>query len=324
MVLDRGADALRRGSGAPDRDPRAGAQPRGRSGGVASPRSPAMTPAGLGLGLLAALIYGTADLAGGVATRRASALTVIVGAYLLSLPLVLIGAAAEGGPLLTPVQLGWAAVGGAAEVVATLALYVALAAGTMSLVSPFVGVIGAAIPLACGLAMGERLPPVQALGMALAFGAIVVVAGPRVGRRQPRRVLLLALVAGLAYAVSFVAFSASQATAAGAGPWQVSLVARGVGLIAVVAAARRRHAPLLPGPRARPYVAMAGVLDATALSCLLGAYGAGPLGLTTVVASLYPAVTVVLAAMLLRERLRRIEIVGVALALGAVVLMGTS
>ncbi len=283
-----------------------------------------MTPTGLGLGFMAALVYGAADLAGGVASRRASALTVIAGAYLVSLPLVVIGAVAEGGLLLTPAQVGWAMVGGLAEVIATLALYRALAAGTMSLVSPFVGVTGAALPLACGLAMGERLPPVQALGMVLAFGAIVVVAGPRAGGRRRRGIPLLALVAGLAYAVSFVAFSASQATSGGAGPWQVSLVARSMGLIAVVAAARARRLPLVPAPGARRYVALAGLLDATALSFLLGAYGAGPLGLTTVVASLYPAVTAVLAGTLLRERLRRIELLGVVLALAAVVLMGLS
>jgi drug/metabolite transporter (DMT)-like permease len=283
-----------------------------------------MTPAGFGLGLMAALVYGTADLAGGVASRRSSAITILVGAYLVSLPIVLVGASAEGGPLITPMQAGWAAVGGIAEVVATLALYLALAAGTMSLISPLVGVVGAAIPLAFGLATGERLPPSQAIGMALAFGAIVVVAGPRVGPHQPRRVLLLALTAGLAYAASFVAFSASQESSAGAGPWQVALLARSVGLGAVLIVARARALPLVPPRGARPYVALAGVLDATALSCLLGAYGAGPLGLTTVVASLYPAVTVVLAGALLRERLGRTERCGVVLALGAVVLMGLS
>ena len=97
-----------------------------------------------------------------------------------------------------------------------------------------------------------------------------------------------------------------------------------MGLIAVVAAARARRLPLVPAPGARRYVALAGLLDATALSFLLGAYGAGPLGLTTVVASLYPAVTAVLAGTLLRERLRRIELLGVVLALAAVVLMGLS
>ena len=94
-----------------------------------------VTRPGLGLGLLVALLYGAADLTGGLASRRSAAPTVIVGAYAVSLPLVVVAAIAEGGPPLTTMQLGLALAGGTAEVIATLALYLALTAGMMSLVS---------------------------------------------------------------------------------------------------------------------------------------------------------------------------------------------
>jgi drug/metabolite transporter (DMT)-like permease len=281
-----------------------------------------MSEVGLVLGLAAALVYGAADLSGGLASRRSPALTVVTGAYFVSLPMLVIAAIVDGGGPPAPEQLAWAVVGGGAEVVATLALYLALAAGAMNLVSPFVGVVGAAVPLLVGLAIGEPLPAVQAVGMALAFAAIVVVARPARTGRTSRRALGLALIAGLAYATSYVAFSGAQSIAGGAGAWTMALVARLVGLAVVLGATAMARRPLVAARVDRPWVVAAGLLDAIALACLLAAYGAGPLGLTTVVASLYPAVTAVLAAALLKERLGRVELTGVACAIAAVACMG--
>jgi drug/metabolite transporter (DMT)-like permease len=279
---------------------------------------------GAGLGLLAALLYGAADLTGGLASRRSAALTVIVGAYAVSLPLVLAATIAEGGPPLTPLALGLALAGGVAEVVATLGLYIALAAGTMSIVSPFVGILGASLPLAVGLGLGEPLPVAKALGMALALVAIVAVAGPVRVDGSSRRALAFATVAGLGYGSSFVLFSLALSAGHGEGPWQVALVARIVGLaVAGVCAVATGRA--LVAPRGgRSLVGMAGLFDVLATTSLLAALGSGPLGLTSVLASLYPAVTVVLAASLLRERVGRLELAGIACALFAVVLMGSA
>jgi drug/metabolite transporter (DMT)-like permease len=283
-----------------------------------------MSVPGLGFGLLAAVLYGAADLTGGLASRRTPALTVIVGAYAISLPLVMGAALVQGGPPLTTVQLGLAAVGGVAEVIATLALYLALAAGVMSVVSPLVGILGATLPLAVGLALGEPLPVTKAIGMALAFVAIIAVARPTGLGRTSRRALALAAVAGIGYGTSFVVFSVAQSTAQGDAAWRMALVARlvGLGIAGTWAIAAGRS--LVAAREDRTLIALAGLLDATALTCLLAAYSTGPLGLTSVAASLYPAVTVVLAATLLRERLGRVEAVGVACALCAVALMASA
>jgi drug/metabolite transporter (DMT)-like permease len=277
---------------------------------------------GLGFGLLAALVYGAADLSGGLASRRMPALTVMVGAYLVSMPLMVAGTLVEGVAAVAPSQIACALVGGASEAVATLLLYAALAAGTMSLVSPCVSVLGASLPLVVSFGLGERLPGIQAVGICLALVAVVVISRPTFADRASRRCIALAGGAGIAYAVSFVAFAAAEAVEGGAGSWQLALVSRlvGVGLVGTFAVVGRR--PLLASGAGRPFVVLAGLLDGIALTCLLAAYGSGPLGLTTVVASLYPAVTVVLAATLLRERIGRLEMAGVACALGAVALIG--
>jgi drug/metabolite transporter (DMT)-like permease len=281
-----------------------------------------MSPSSLGFGLLSALLYGAADLTGGVASRRTPALTVIVGAYAVSLPLVIIAALAEGGPPLTSAQIGLAILGGIFEVIATLALYVALAAGMMSQVSPFVGVLGASLPLAVGLTLGEPLPAGKVVGIALALVAIVTVARPARQGAGSRRALAFAAVSGVGYAGSFMLFSIAQASAGGDGAWHMALVTRVVGLAIAGSWALLSGRPLAATRAARPMIGLAGLFDATATVCLLAAYGSGPLGLVSVLASLYPAVTVVLAAALLKERLGRIEAVGVACALCAVALMG--
>jgi uncharacterized membrane protein len=283
-----------------------------------------MTPIGMGLGLLAALIYGTADLAGGIASRRSPALTVVLGSYVIALPLLAVGAIVEGGAAFSTAQLAWSVAGGVAEVIAILALYLALASGTMSLISPCVGIVGAGIPVLVGLTLGESMAAPQAVGMALAFLAMIVVARPRVDGPMSRRSLGYAFTAGCAFAVSFIAFSGAQSEPGGAGAWGMALVARIVGLVLALGAVLLTRRPLVAARGDLPWVAVAGLFDGLAMACLLAAYGAGPLGLTTVVASLYPAVTVVLAAILLRERLGRLESAGVVVAILAVVLMGAA
>jgi drug/metabolite transporter (DMT)-like permease len=279
---------------------------------------------GAGLGLLAALLYGAADLTGGLASRRSAALTVIVGAYAVSLPLVIVAAMAEGGQPLTALQLALALAGGVAEVVATLGLYIALAAGTMSIVSPFVGILGASLPLAVGLGLGEPMPVAKALGMALALVAIVAVAGPVHVDVSSRRAMAFAAVAGLGYGSSFVLFSLALTAGHGEGTWQIALVARVVGLAVAGACAIATGRSLVAPRGGRSLVCMAGLFDVLATTSLLAALGSGPLGLTSVLASLYPAVTVVLAASLLRERVGRLELAGIACALGAVALMSSA
>jgi drug/metabolite transporter (DMT)-like permease len=158
--------------------------------------------------------------------------------------------------------------------------------------------------------------------MILALGAIILVAAPQ---RSPvaanRRAAPLAVASGGMFAISFIAFSQAGA---GSDPFWVAAIARITGLAIVVALARLISQPVVAPRGLRRLVAVVGVLDATALVLLLGAYGGGRLGLTTVLISLYPAVTVVLAALFLRERMARAELIGVGVALVAVGLLAVA
>ncbi len=275
----------------------------------------------IGYGLGSALVYGVADIAGGLATRRAHVVTILFGAYAFSLPLVLLAAILGGGAVPEPNAILWSSVGGAAETAAAGMLYLALASGTMSVASPLAAVVGASIPVAVGLASGERVAPQQALGMLLAFGAIVLVAAPQ---RSPvaanRRAVPLAVASGGMFAISFIALSQAGA---GSDPFWVAATARITGLAILAVLAGFISQPLVTPRGLRRLVAIVGLLDATALVLLLIAYGGGRLGLTTVLISLYPAVTVVLAALFLRERMARVELIGVGVALVAVGLLAT-
>lgn len=273
----------------------------------------------LGYGLGSALVYGVADVAGGLATRRLHVLTVLSGAYAYSLPLVLMAAILSGSALPGADGLAWSAAGGAAEAAAAGLLYLSLAAGTMGVASPLAAVVGAAIPVGVGMAMGESVAPPQALGILLAFGAIVIVAAPqRAGVAANGRVVPLAIASGAMFALSFIAFSQAETAS---DPFWVAAIARITGLAIVAALGRAIARPLVTPRGQRRLVAVTGLLDAAALVLLLMAYGGGPLGLTTVLISLYPAVTVVLAALVLRERMARAELVGVGIALVAVTLL---
>jgi drug/metabolite transporter (DMT)-like permease len=273
----------------------------------------------LGYGLGSALVYGVADVAGGLATRRAHVVTILIGAYACSLPLVLLAAILGGSPIPEPNALAWSAIGGAAEAAAAGLLYTALASGTMGVASPVAAVVGATIPVAVGLAAGESVAPPQALGMLLAFGAIILVAAPqRSAAAANRRAAPLAVASGGMFAISFIAFSQAGAES---DPFWVATVARVMGLAIVILLAARISLPLVPPRGLRRLVALVGLLDAIALVFLLMAYGGGRLGLTTVLISLYPAVTVVLATLFLRERMARGELIGVGFALIAVALL---
>jgi drug/metabolite transporter (DMT)-like permease len=273
----------------------------------------------LGYGLGSALVYGVADVAGGLATRRLHVLSVLTGAYAFSLPLVLLAAVLSGSAIPGTEGIAWSAAGGAAEAAAAGLLYLALASGTMGVASPLAAVVGAAIPVGVGLAMGESVAPPQGFGILLAFGAIVLVAAPqRTAGVTNRRVVPLAISSGGMFALSFIAFSQAEAVS---DPFWVAAIARITGLASVAVLASAISRPLVTPRGLRRLVAIVGLLDATALVLLLMAYGGGPLGLTTVLISLYPAVTVVLAGLLLRERMARAELIGVGVALVAITLL---
>jgi drug/metabolite transporter (DMT)-like permease len=280
------------------------------------------------LSLAAALAYGAADFAGGVASRRVSALAVVLWSQAAGL-LVLLPALAMVGGAPRPSDLGWGAACGVVGAIAIALFYRALAVGVMGLVSPLTAVLAAVIPVVFGIARGERPAPAAALGIAFALAAVVLVsaqsrapsdaetdaplARPRPSRRLPPGIPE-ALGAGFCFGFFLIALA--QTSPAGGLYPLLSMRAVSIAAIAVGAWALRRS--LRVSRPTAPVVVVAGLLDMAANVSYILASRSGPLSVAAVVTSLYPGGTVALAALLLRERLGKAQWIGVALALAGV------
>lgn len=269
------------------------------------------------LALLAAAGYGVSDFVGGVAARRVAALRVVLVSYPLSVLLVAAVAPFGGGR----VELGsllWGLAAGATAGLAVWWFYLALATGPMSVVSPLTAILVAGLPLLFAVARGERPGGLALVGVGVALVAVVLVSreGPS-ALPFTGRVALLTVGSGTAFAVYFVLL-AQVDTGTGLWPLLASRVgAAAVVLVAAVVAGQLRVPSGLPLRLA----VLAGVLDVVANTAFLFAVQGGLLSLVSVITALYPAATVLLAAVVLGERTGRVQQVGMVLAAAAVALI---
>lgn len=277
------------------------------------------------LALAAALCYGAADFCGGLASRRTSSLAVVVWSQLIGLfVLVLALAVVPGVPRAADIGIG--AICGITGAFAVALLYRALAIGVMAVVSPITAVLAAAIPVIWAVLHGERPAPLALVGIAFALVAVLLVsaAAPRGDddaplSRKPQHHLLppgiaSALAAGAAFGAFFIILAQTHADA-GLFPLLGTRVTS-LGLLTLGALALRRSLHVSrPGLRT---IVSAGVLDMVANVLYVIASHRGALSIVVVLTSLYPAGTVALAAAVLRERLVRVQWIGVAAAFAGV------
>ena len=272
------------------------------------------------LAVLGALTYGFADFAGGLSSRRAPALAVVFVGQLAGLAVATVLAVVVPGRF-DPGSLAWGAAAGLVGVLALLLFYRSLALGSMSVVAPVTAVLSAAVPVAAGLLLGERPSALALVGVLLALAAVVLVGaeGGRLPGLQQLRgpVLAGSLGAGTGFGLLFVLLSRADADT-GFQPLVAARVAS-VTLLAAVGLAARRS--LAPSGAPLLLVLASGLGDMTANALFLVASRMGLLSVTGVLVALYPASTVVLALVLLRERLVPLQVLGLALAAGGVVLI---
>ncbi|MGY1733442.1 EamA family transporter [Geodermatophilus sp. SYSU D01045] len=272
------------------------------------------------LALASAVVYGMADFCGGIASRRATAAAVVALSQAAGLVAVVLLLPWLGGSP-TPADLGWGAAAGVAGGAGLLLFYRSLATGVMSVVAPVTAVAAAALPVVGGLLLGERIGVLAALGILLALVAVVLVAAEgglaslrtaRLGSVAP------ALTAGAGFGLFFVLLDRTGEDS-GLSPL---LSARVVSVLLIGGLALASGRSLLVSRRVLPVVVLAGVADMTANALFLVATQVGEqLAVTGVLASLYPASTVVLAQVVLRERLAGAQRAGLAVAAAAVVLI---
>ncbi len=274
-------------------------------------------------GLSGAIVYGAADFFGGLSSRRvgavrAAALAALAGLAVLVLALPLLGARWSGDALV------FGALSGVAGAVALSLLYACLAIGPMSVLAPITALVSAVVPMGWGFLRGERVGPLGSIGLAAALVAVVLVAlvPERTAARATPRGVAMAIGSGSMIGVFLVLLDAAPDDS-GIVPLLANRSANALLMSAAVGALvlAQRRAPLRDARRGVWLALLCGALDAVANALLLAGVRTGELTVVSVLTALYPAGTIVLAALVLGERISRVQAIGLMLALAAAVLL---
>jgi drug/metabolite transporter (DMT)-like permease len=260
------------------------------------------------LALATAVVYGGADFLGGLAARRVRALLVVGWSQLAGWALVtVLAVGTRGSPV--PADFGWGAAAGAVGAIGLAVFYRALAEGSMTVVAPVTAVCAAALPVVVGLAFGDVVGAPALAGVGLALPAIGLVAseGEARGLRIDVRSLVGALLAGTGFGVVFVLL---HRTSPGSGMWPL-VAARTASAVVVGSVLAARRLPVRIPRATVPLVLGAGLFDMGANVLFLLAVRRGQLSIVGMLSSLYPVSTVGLAALLLHERMSRVQLAGV-------------
>jgi drug/metabolite transporter (DMT)-like permease len=266
------------------------------------------------LALGASVAWGCSDFLAGLKTRRLAVLWVLLVSQVTGLGLVLAAALVSGAPLPGGQAALLAAGAGVAELVGFAALYRALAVGTMSVVAP-ISALAALLPILVGLAAGQAPTGPQGIGMTLALAGAMLASIEYGGhRRQAATGVGLAVVAALGFGAFFVG---TDLAADDGALWAVAINRMAaVGVLAAIVVALRRPSPLERdqlGP-----LAVVGALDIAANVMFAVALTVGMAAAVSVLGSLYPLATVVLARAILHEQLSLSQRGGVAAALAGI------
>ena len=267
------------------------------------------------LALGASLAWGSGDFLGGRAARAIHVLTVVAVSQLVGLAAVLTWTLLSGDDLPGATRLTPAVAAGIGGAVGLAALYRGMAVGAMGVVAP-ISALSPIVPLAASVIGGERPSPVQLGGMAVALTGMAILAREP-GSRRTAAGAGLALVAATGFGAYFVLLDAAAEASV---PWAVT-VARASAATLAVALALRASVPLTAPKSLLPMLVAIGLADVGA-NVLFGlASTRGLLAVVSVLASLYPVVTVVLARFVLGERLAPSQRLGGAAAIGGAALV---
>ncbi|MGH3507561.1 MAG: EamA family transporter [Nocardioidaceae bacterium] len=269
--------------------------------------------------LLSSVLWGTGDFLGGLTARRLKAMAVVGGAQFAGLVAIAVYAAAVGAYDDPTGWLLWSMAAGAIGAAGLLAFYTALAIGTMGVVSPIAG-LGAIVPVVVGLEQGDSLGTWTLLGLALALGGAVAASGPELSGAGGVRPVVLAAIAGVSFGLVFVGIDRGAESS----PEMTMVGMRATSVAAFVMIAVAAHS--LGGITTRDTVPLAtiGLFDVAANLMFAIATTKGFVSVVSVLGSLYPVVTVLLARAVLHERLRGVQLVGVTTALaGVAIVAGT-
>ena len=264
---------------------------------------------------MSAVVWGGSDFLGGIATKRRSVLRVVLVSQLFALGLAVIAAPLFDSSGVDAKYLAWGAGAGLSGVVGLALLYRGLALGRMAVVAPLTAVTGSIVPIIVGVALGERPSALAWLGVAIALPSVVLItrtSDSSSGAVSPVEVFL-GLASGSFFGL-FGVFIAQTPDASGLWPLIAAKIAAISVVAGVVAAAKPAKGPKGDGV----LLAATGLGDMVANILILVALRRGLLSLVPVVGALYPASTIVLARIVLGERIHAIQAVGLVTAAVAV------
>jgi drug/metabolite transporter (DMT)-like permease len=274
---------------------------------------------GVGLALAASLCWGLGDFIGGSKSRVLPVLVVLICSQLVGL--VWIGAVAliAQDPVPDSREIALAALSAVAGTAGLVCFFRAIAIGKMSLVVP-IAATAAVVPVVVGIATGDRPSALQLFGMAVALAGAVMASrepGAEGERGSLAAGVLLAALSALFIGFFFLAIDGASD---GGAVW-ASLVNRITSVTLLVIAVAAGRPPLTGVGPHLPALAAAGTLDVSANLLFAAASTKSLISLVSVAGSLYPVITVLLARVVLKERVHRIQEAGVVAALGGVVLI---
>lgn len=275
------------------------------------------------LALLSSAVWGTADFVGGLISRRRPAFVVVAWAHVFALLGIIVWVLVSGAWHAPRGYLLWGMAAGLVGMGSLVTFYAALAIGTMGVVAP-IAASGVVVPVLIGLADGEKPSALQLVGMGCAVVGIILASGPELRAVEEGqavggpRSLVLAGVSALGFGL--VLWLIQEAAAYSVPMTLLTQRATSVTLAVVVAVV----AGTLGGLERRDLapIAAVGIADASANGLFALASTEGLLSVVSVLGSLYPVATVLLARFVLHERLARIQQAGVVIALAGVVLIG--
>lgn len=277
------------------------------------------------LALASSVVWGLSDFFGGTLSRRRPPLAIVGASYVASVLVLVVLTAVRGELSFANAAVGWGVLAGVVGLIGIVAFYAALATGTMGVVSP-IAALGVSVPVIVGVVQGERPSVTQFVGVAVAVAGVIVASGPELhGRRgstggvRATRPILLAVVAAGGFGFFFVAVA--RGSEEGSNIFATLLVMRltSLALVCLIALGLRSLGRM--DLRTAGLAALVGVAEITANALYAFSSQRGLLSIVSVLGSLYPAITVVLARLVHHERMTRGQDAGVAAALVGVVLI---
>lgn len=267
--------------------------------------------------LLAAAAFGVSDFAGGVASRRTAAITVMLVAYPAAIPAFAVIAMVGGGEIDAATVI-FGSLAGLAQGLGMWWLFLALAGGQMSVVAPATALLAAGVPVLAGIGFGERPGIRPLLGIIVALAAVVLISHSvdhhRVDAFLSARTAWLTLGAGVMSGMVLILLHNVSETS---GVWPLVYTRSAASAVVLVIAARTRNLALPAGLPLRLAACIA-VADVFANAAMLYALQQYMLSLASVLIALYPAITVALAVTLQGERITRSQQIGLALGATAI------